>query len=160
MEALIIIDVQNGLVRKDLYNKELFIATVNKAIEVNRKNNNLIIFVQHNSKLLENGTNNWEICTRLNQSEKDIVIQKQHGDAFKKTNLKNILNENNISTITICGLVSHGCVLYSCKGGIKSGFSVKLIKNGHTNWSNEAEKKIIDVENELQNLGVTILNLK
>ena len=52
MEALVIIDVQNELMKKDLFKKEEFLQNINKAIIENRKNNNLIIFIQHNSKSL------------------------------------------------------------------------------------------------------------
>ena len=157
MEALIIIDVQNGLVNKNLYNKETFIQNINKAIIENNKINNLIIFVQHNSETLKNGTKNWEIYSELIQNKNSIIIQKKHGDAFKNTNLKNVLIENNINEIIICGLVSHGCVFHTCKSGIENGFKVNIIKNGHTNWLKNAENKIEEVNNELKNIGVKII---
>src|SRR5215510_14329281 len=115
MEALIIIDVQNGLVNKNLYKKDIFLENVNKTIIENRNKNNLIIFVQHNSKTLKNGSNEWEIYSELNKNGNDIIIQKKHGSVFNETNLKQILIENKIKNIKICGLVSNGCVYYSCK---------------------------------------------
>ena len=157
MEALIIIDVQNGIVNKNLYNKETFLQNINKAIIENYKKGNLIIFVQHNSKTLKNGTENWEIYSELKQNKNSIIIQKKHGDAFENTNLKNVLIENNINEIIICGLVSHGCVFHTYKSGIENGFKVNIIKNGHTNWLKNAGNKIEEVNNELKNLGVKII---
>jgi len=145
MEALVIIDVQNELMKKDLFKKEEFLQNINKAIIENRKNNNLIIFIQHNSKSLIKGSNDWEICSGLNINKNDIIIQKKHGSAFNETNLKQILIENNIKNIIICGLVTNGCVYFSCKDGIENGFNVKIIKNGHTNWLKDAEDKINEV---------------
>ena len=157
MEALIIIDVQNGLMNKDLFNKEEFLQNINKAIIENRKNNNLIIFIQHNSKSLIKGSNDWEIYSGLNINKDDIIIQKKHGSAFNETNLKQILIENNIKNIIICGLVSNGCVYISCKDGIENGFNVKIIKNGHTNWLKEAEDKINEVNKKLEDMGIILL---
>ena len=157
MEALIIIDVQNGLVNKNLCNKETFLQNINKAIIENNIKNNLIIFVQHNSKTLKNGTKNWEIYSELMQNKNSIIIQKKHGNAFENTNLKSVLIENNINEIIICGLVSHGCVFHTCKSGIENGFIVNIIKNGHTNWLKNAENKIEEVNNELKNIGVKII---
>jgi nicotinamidase-related amidase len=157
MEALVIIDVQNGLMNKDLFKKEEFLQNINKAIIENRKNNNLIIFIQHNSKSLIKGSNDWEIYSGLNINKNDIIIQKKHGSAFNETNLKQLLIENNIKNIIICGLVSNGCVYFSCKDGIENGFNVKIIKNGHTNWLKEAEDKINEVNKKLEDMGIILL---
>ena len=134
MEALIIIDVQNGLIEKNLYQKE-----------------------HYNSKTLKYGSNEWEIYSGLNKIENDIIIQKRHGSIFKETNLKQLLKENKIKNIIICGLVSNGCVYFSCKDGIDNGFNAKLIKTGHSNWLKDAENKINEVNNELENIGIKII---
>jgi len=157
MEALVIIDVQNGLMNKDLFKKEEFLQNINKAIIENRKNNNLIIFIQHNLKLLIKGSNDWEIYSGLNINKNDIIIQKKHGSAFNETILKQILIENNIKNIIICGLVSNGCVYFSCKDGIENGFNVKILKDGHTNWLKDAEEKINKVNKKLEDIGIILL---
>jgi len=157
MEALIIIDVQNGLMNKDLFKKEEFLQNINKAIIGNKKKNNLIIFIQHNSKSLIKGSYDWEIYSGLNINKNDIIIQKKHGSAFNKTNLKKILIENNIKNIIICGLVSNGCVYFSYKDGIENGFNVKIIKNGHTNWLKDAGDKINDINKKLEDMGIILL---
>jgi len=157
MEALIIIDVQNGIVSKDLFKKEEFIENINKAIIENRNANNTIIFIQHNSKTLVKGSYDWEIYSELLKHNNDIVIQKKHGDAFIDTNLKQYLEENKIKNIFICGLVSHGCIFHSCKSGLENGFNVKIIKNGHTNWLKNAEEKINEINKKLEKMGIKII---
>ena len=154
MEALIIIDVQNEIVNRNLFKKEEFIENINKAIIENRKANNVIIFIQHNSKTLVRESYNWEIYPELLKRNNDIIIQKKHGDAFKNTNLKQYLKENKIKNILICGLVSHGCIFYTCKSGLENGFNVKIIKNGHTNWLKDADEKINEINKELENMGI------
>jgi len=157
MEALIIIDVQNGIVNKDIFKREEFIQNVNKAIIENREKGNLIIFAQHNSKTLKNGTNDWKLYAELKTSKKDIIIQKNHGNAFNNSELKQILIDKNIVDIIICGLVSQGCVLHTSISGIENGFNVRLIKNGHTNWLKNAEERIQEINNELEKMGVQII---
>ena len=157
MEALIVIDVQNGLLNKNLFKKDEFVSNINKTIIENRNRSNLIIIIQHNSKPLETGTENWQIYSKLERSKNEIIIQKKHGNIFENTNLKQILVETGIKDIIICGLVSHGCVYYSCISGIKNGFNVKIIENGHTNWLKNAEEKIIEVNNNLKNIGVELI---
>lgn len=157
MKALIVIDVQNGLtMKKPLYNKELFLNTINSAIKKYRKSEFKIIFIQHNNNQMQNGTDDWDIDQRLEKRNDDMVIQKHHGNAFQNTNLKQILNSLKVQNITICGLVSHGCIRATCLGALSEGFKTSLLKNGHTNWNKDAKVKIEQTENELKSRGVEI----
>jgi nicotinamidase-related amidase len=157
MNALIIVDVQNGLLNKDFYKKEVFLQTINKAIIESRKKNNLIIFIQHNSVALKKGSCGWQVYSGFKIKEDDVIIQKTHGSAFKNTNLKQILYDNKIIEITVCGLVSHCCVFHTCKDGIKNGFKVKLLKDGHANWHTEAENKINEINKKVKSMGAEII---
>ena len=158
MKALLVIDVQEGLTkRKKLYNEQLFIETINSAIKEFRKKGDIITFFQHNNKQLVKETQEWEIDNRINKIKDDLILQKSHSDAFEKTDLQNILKDNNIEEITISGLVSHGCVKHTCIGGIKRGFKTNLLANGHTNWNKDAKDKISRTEAELKSLGVNVI---
>lgn len=160
MKALILIDIQNGLTKnRTLYTEKLFFDTINNAVKKFRDSSSIIIFVQHNNEQLRYNTSVWEIDERIDKQEKDIVVQKKHGNAFQKTDLKQILMDADIETITIGGLVSHGCVKATCLGGLSEGFETLLLKNGHTNWNKDAKSKIAETENELINRGVSLYEL-
>ena len=161
MKALILIDIQNGLTKKKtLYNESLFLDTVNSAIKSYRDSDSIIIFIQNNNNQLINGTFDWEIDHRIDKHEYDIVVQKYHGNAFQKTSLKQILLDFKIISITICGLVSHGCIKATCLGGLAEGFETTLLKNGHTNWNKDAQNKITTTESELINNGILIQEIE
>jgi nicotinamidase-related amidase len=87
-----------------------------------------------------------------------VLLQKQHGNAFEKTNLRSILVNKGISEIIVCGLVTHGCIKSTCIGGLQEGFQVSLLKNGHTNWSNDAATRITSVEAELTQMGIHLID--
>lgn len=153
MKALIIIDIQKGLTKKKvLHNEKLFFDSINKAIKDFRDAGSKIVFMQHNNNQLINGTSDWEIDERINKEQHDTIIQKNHGNAFQKTNLKEILLAFQIDNITIGGLSSHGCVKATCLGGINEGFEVSLLKNGHTSWNKDAAKKISMTEIEIKEM--------
>ena len=153
MKALILIDIQNGLTRKKtLYKERLFIDTINSAIKEYRASGLKIIFVQHNNNQLKKGSYDWEIDERINRHENEIIIQKNHGNAFQKTNLKELLYDSQIDHIIIGGLTSHGCVKATFLGGIEERFKTSLLINGHTNWNKDAETKISETEKEVNYL--------
>lgn len=156
MKALVIIDIQNGLTKRALFHASSFFTTVAGAINEFRKSNSIIVFVQHNNLQLKNGTLDWEFDPRLEMGKSDIVIQKKHGNAFQETELESLLNHHGIDTVTICGLVSHGCVKATCIGSLEAGFKTGLLKNGHTNWNKDAEWKIAMTEAELIQKGVVM----
>ena len=160
MKALILIDIQKGLTKKRmLYNESLFFDTINNVIKNYRDSDSKIIFAQHNNKFLKYGTYDWEIDERIDKQEKDIVLQKKHGNAFQGTALKQIIHDFNIKSITIGGLASHGCIKATCLGGISEGFETFLLRNGHTNWNKDAESKIKETEDELINKEVLLYEL-
>jgi len=157
MRALVLIDIQNGLTeKKTLYNERIFFGTINFAINAYRDSDSKIIFVQHNNNKLRKGSSDWEIDNRIDKQENDCVIQKKHGNAFRDTALKTTLADFGINSITVGGLVSHGCVKATCLGGLSEGFEISLLKNGHSNWNKDADFKMLETENELIKNGVII----
>lgn len=154
MKALLVIDVQNGLTAKKLYHAQTFFDTVNEAARKFRECGDIVIFVQHNNKQLAEGTHAWESDSRIERKSDDIILQKKHGDAFKDTELSSILDDKGIKEVIVSGLVSHGCVKFTCKGGAKLGYHVNLLKDGHTNWHQSAVSKIRETEAELKELGM------
>ena len=155
MKALLIVDVQKDLMDKKIYNKKLFITTINNAIASYESKKDSIVFIQHNSKMLTKDTNDWEIDNSLVYTGNYKRVQKAHGNAFEKTELKEYLKEKDIKEILVCGLVSHGCVRATCIGGKEEGFIVKILKNGHSCWSSDAKERIESVEKELEALGIS-----
>jgi nicotinamidase-related amidase len=157
MKALILIDLQHGLTRNRLYEEDAFLVNINFSIKKFRDSNSKIIFIQHTNNQLQIGSFDWEIDNRINKQENDVVIQKKHPNAFQKTKLKQVLLDFKIDSITIAGLVSHGCVKATCLGGLAEGFDISLLKNGHTNWNKDARIKIADTEIELSKKGVKLV---
>ena len=159
MKALLLIDIQKGLTKRDLFEKERFIRTVNQAIEKYRRNGDRIIFFQHENKQLVKGRTDWEIDERISVQKTDWVFSKTQADAFSNPELTDSLKEKGITDVLVGGLVSHGCVSYTCKGGLAKDFCVSLLKGGHTCWNADAEKKVEETENKLTALGVDIYDI-
>ena len=67
-----------------------------------------------------------------------------------------LCDNRNINEFFVCGLVSHGCIRATCLGGIKQGHTIKLLKDGHSNWAKDAKDKIAMVEKELRKEKIEI----
>ncbi|MEX1378378.1 MAG: isochorismatase family protein [Eubacteriales bacterium] len=159
MKALLLIDIQKGLTNRNLYCKELFIKTINETIEKYRANNNQIIFVQHQNNQLVPNTADWEIDDNISVDKSDKFFYKDKGNAFTNQELVSFLKESNINDLLVGGLVSHGCVNHTCKGGIENGFKISLLKNGHSCWNKDAREKIESTELALYGMGVNIVDI-
>ena len=159
MKALLLIDIQKGLTDRALYKKETFIETVNMAIARVREKDDLIIFVQHENKQLTAETESWEIDDNLNREDADAIFSKQKGDAFSNKDLVAYLKKNEVTDIIVGGLVTHGCIKHTCLGGIKAGFDISLLQEGHSNWARDAKDKIGATEAALKETGVRIIKI-
>ncbi len=156
MQALLVVDVQRGLVEKDLYGKNSFLEVIRKAIAEFRRASRPVVFVQHCNDRLAEGSEAWELWSGLEATDSDPRVRKRHGNAFEQTELRSILAGMGIGEIVVCGLVSHGCVRATCLGGVEAGFRVRLLAGGHSCWNRDAGEKIRRMEEELRGKGVEV----
>jgi nicotinamidase-related amidase len=157
MKALLVVDIQKGLTkRRGFYNTGLFLSTVNAAIEYYCRKDLPVIYIQHINKMLLADTVDWEIDDRVGRCSGGIVLQKKHGNAFTDTELHTILRSNSVEEILVCGLSTQHCVKATCIGGVKNGFRVSILQNGHSNWAKDAENLVTKTEDDLSAMGVTI----
>lgn len=159
MKALLVVDVQNELVNRELYEKEIFIETVKKAIAKSRERKDLVVYIQHVNDFLVEGTRSWEVFEQLDRYDSDPVFQKNTGNSFSNESLGRLLKENCITEVAVCGLVTNGCIRATCLGALSEGYSTKLIKEAHTSWSEDAKMKIQETESELSEKGVNLVKL-
>ena len=143
--ALLVIDVQKALFSRStpIYKADDLILTINALIEMWKRQEGLVVYIQHsNNKMLIKDSDGWRLHPDLSIEEADIVVHKQHGNAFYGTNLKEILDSEEIENIVITGLVTHGCVRATSIGGHGLGYRVLLVEDGHSNYSKGAAKII------------------
>jgi nicotinamidase-related amidase len=156
--ALLVIDIQKLLtIKNELFRENQFFDSVNLAISKFRDLDKPIIFVQHNNKFLIHDTTGWEIDDRIDISLLDYTLQKHHADAFRNTNLKQLLHDREVSQVFICGLASHSCVKYTCFGSLANGFKTILLQNAHSCWKRNAQELIDQTEIDLARMGVLVL---
>jgi nicotinamidase-related amidase len=154
--ALLVIDVQQGLFRKStpIYKAEELLENINLLVERAHADEVPVFYVQHSdNRTLVKGSQDWQLNSELHPQRVDSIIHKLHGNAFEDTSLDTILKSRNISSLVVAGLVTHGCVKATCLGARQLGYSVILVKDGHSSYSKEAARLMEEWNQKLNAQG-------
>ena len=101
-----------------------------------------VFYIQHSdNRALVKESRDWQLHPELQPQRKDTIVHKQHGNAFEDTNLDSLLMKE-ISCLIVAGLVTHGCVKATCLGARQLGYTVILVKDGHSSYSKDADRLI------------------
>jgi nicotinamidase-related amidase len=159
--CLIIIDMQNGVFkqRNEVFNSEIIIKNTENCIRIALRNNIEIVFTQHENKSsLIKYSEAWDLIDSLkNYPNNTYILEKKHPSIYKNTELQKFLQQNEISTIYIGGLVSNGCVKVACVESNKNGYNVFLISDCHSTVYKNAEKIITEVNKEMKESGINLI---
>ena len=152
--ALLIVDVQNGVLGKEnqTYETERLLSNLEQLIKKAREANAPIIYVQHNAAgQLEPDTFEWQIHNRLAPDIEDIRIQKLHPSSFHDTVLEEEWRRLGATKLVIGGLQSEWCIDSTVRHGFSLGFDVTVVEDGHSTMDSstlEAEK-IVEHHNRI-----------
>jgi nicotinamidase-related amidase len=78
------------------------------------------------------GTDEWEILPLLEVHAGDMILPKTANDAFYRTSLKQMLQDNGISEIVATGCATDFCVDTTIKSALANDFDVTVIADCHT----------------------------
>lgn len=140
--AVLVIDVQQGLCEGEgaAFDCTRTIARINEVTRRARQANAPVIFVQHESTCgyLEQGSADWQLADGLDVQATDIRMRKSTPDAFLRTGLEELLRDNGIERLVLCGMHSEFCVDTTTRRALALGFPVVLVSDGHTSAGNAA----------------------
>jgi nicotinamidase-related amidase len=143
--ALLVIDVQNRYLPViPQREKELAIFFINLLIDLFRKHEFPVIRIYHHNK--ENGpkpqTDEFEYPESVKIKNEDTQIIKTYSDSFNRTNLNEILKENDCNTLFLCGLSAVGCVLATRTGAQNNDYKAFIVKDAIMSHSSEYTKNV------------------
>jgi len=143
--ALLVIDVQNRYLPViPQREKELAIFFINLLIDLFRKHEFPVIRIYHHNK--ENGpkpqTDEFEYPESVKIKNEDTQIIKTYSDSFNRTNLNEILKENDCNTLFLCGLSAVGCVLATRTGAQNNDYKAFIVKDAIMSHNSEYTKNV------------------
>ena len=129
--ALIVIDVQNGVVA-EAHQRDAVVANVGALVERAREAGVLIVWVQHSSEQLKKGSDAWEYVPELKRLETEPLVPKEFGDSFEATELEDVLAKGGVGRLIVAGAQTDACIRSTIHGAFARGYDVTLVGDAHT----------------------------
>lgn len=167
--ALVIIDMQHWFFRSEERRVKLpeLIVSINELIEIaNEKNIPIyqvltihksdkstwnLVMKKHNFAALLEGSKEAELLPQVRFDSLQEVIIKTRQSTFIRTNFEERLNQQNIDTLIICGVFTHGCVGRTAIDAYERDFNVIVARDAsfsHVKNQEEAMFEVIEKEQE------------
>ena len=137
--ALLVVDVQQGLLDKGPFEKERLAETIGRLLGEFRREQRPVLFVRHDDgpgTELAAGAPGWEIAREVSPLKGEKIFDKRFNSAFLETGLEEYLREADIKTLVVAGLQTEYCIDATVKSAFERGFKVLLPKGGITTFDN------------------------
>ena len=130
-KALLVIDVQRDVVANAFRRNEV-VVNIKHLVESARKAGAPVIWVQHSDDELVKGSEGWAYVDELHIADDEPVVHKQFGDSFEGTKLDELLQEQAVAQLIVCGAQTDACIRSTLHGAIARGYNATLVSDAHT----------------------------
>ena len=129
--ALLVIDVQNG-VMADAPKRDDVVANITALVEKARAEDVPVVWVQHQSVELPEGSEQWRYVPELVRLESEPLVHKRYGDSFEDTELESLLAERGVGRVVVTGAQTDACIRSTLHGAFVRGYDATLVGDAHT----------------------------
>jgi nicotinamidase-related amidase len=129
--ALLVIDVQNGVVG-GAYARDAVVGHIASLVEKARREDVPVVWVQHQSDDLAEGSDAWKIVPELVPQAGEPLVPKHYGDAFEGTSLESVLAERGVGRLIVAGAETDACIRSTIHGAFARGYDTTLVADAHT----------------------------
>ncbi len=145
--ALLVVDVQNAVVRK-AHQRDAVVGAIRDLVDKARGDGAPVVWVQHTSAELEPGAEAWRIVPELNPAPSEPLIAKRYGDSFEDTDLEGVLAGLKVGKLVVVGAQTDACIRATLHGALVRGYDVTLVRDAHTTedmsaWGAPTPDKVI-----------------
>jgi len=129
--GLLVVDVQTGVVEGSP-GRDTVVANIGRLVAKARQEGVAVVWVQHHSEDLEQGSDAWRIVPELDQRETEPLIGKTYGDSFEETELETVLSGLGIGRLIVVGAQTDACIRSTLHGALVRGYDATLVSDAHT----------------------------
>lgn len=148
MKALLVIDVQNGIVNYGDFNEELLL--MENVIKDFKDHDRPVIFMRHVDDVEESPLYKHSVGSELHSSLKDYadyVLEKETSSSFYNTDLSITLQKLGVKHLFITGFNTEFCCMFTAISAFDRGYEVTFIENatGTVNNGETYEMEGLDI---------------
>jgi nicotinamidase-related amidase len=130
--ALLVIDVQQQPLSELLpERKPQFLATIATLLKGARDRDILVVYVRHQDEWMRPGSDGWQIADEVAPREREPIVEKRYRDAFRETDLDNVLRSLEVDRVIVCGMQTEFCIDATIREAERRGYRVDLIGDAH-----------------------------
>jgi nicotinamidase-related amidase len=129
--ALLVIDVQMGVVA-DTHQRDVVVANIGTLVDRAREEGVPIVWVQHSSEQLPEGSDAWQYVPELTRREAEPLVHKTFADSFEDTDLEEVLAGAGVGRLVVTGAQTDECIRSTIHGAFVRGYDVTLVGDAHT----------------------------
>ncbi len=130
--GLLVVDMQSIFLQDEMEKLNVGRACeyINFVADLLRSKSHFVIHIQDIEGMEESNTDLFNIIPEIKVDQNDIKITKENSNAFWKTELEQILLNNDIGLVIVAGFAAEQCVLFTYNGAIERGFKTVILQNG------------------------------
>jgi nicotinamidase-related amidase len=129
--ALLVVDVQNGVVRGS-HERDAVVANIANLVEKARREQVSVVWVQHGDEQLARGSDEWRIVPELTPDDGEALVEKSYGDSFEDTTLESVLSNLGVGRLVVVGAQTDACIRSTLHGALVRGYDATLVSDAHT----------------------------
>lgn len=129
--ALLVVDVQRDVMAR-AHVRDDVIGNIDALVGRARAAAVPVIWVQHSSDELVEGTDGWRYVEELQRAEGEPVVHKRYGDSFEDTDLELQLAERGVGRLVVAGAQTDACIRSTIHGAFARGYDTVLVGDAHT----------------------------
>ena len=129
--ALLVVDVQNGVVG-EAHDRDRVVANVATVVDKARTSGVDVVWVQHNSEELVEGSDAWQYVAELKRDDSEPLVQKRFPDSFDDTDLESVLADRGVGRVFVSGAQTDECIRSTLHGALVRGYDAILVADAHT----------------------------
>lgn len=135
-QAIIVVDIQNEYFapagKLPLQGVEDAAANAAKVIADARAKGGLVVYIRHEfpdpaAPVFTPGSEGVEIHSSVKPLENEQVILKHYPNSFRETELKSVLDANEITDVVVIGSMSHVCIDATCRAAADLGYNMTVV---------------------------------
>ena len=129
--AVLVVDVQNDVVA-GAFRRDEVVANIATLVDRARTSGVPVVWVQHTSENLPEGSDGWQYVPELPRDDAEVVVHKRYGDAFVETTLEAELARHGVGRVIVAGAQTDACVSSTLHGAFVRGYDTVLVGDAHT----------------------------